>query len=131
VKIRNLDLSTKGRSKRSEKRAALFLSGRVQPASGALPSPSLKGDILTEQFLVDDKITARNSYGIGVALWRKLANESRQLSRHPMLRVCFTDGPTLYVIDEPALAELLEGTKPCPSSLKHKPLPLRKKFRKA
>ena len=107
MKIRNLKhMSTKARSKASEKRAASFMGGKVQPASGALPVAAFKGDVVTDDYMVDDKITGAQSFGVTVALWRKNNNDARRIGKAPMLRIVFTDGPTLYVMDEITFANL-------------------------
>ena len=99
--------TTKARSKKSEKRAAKILNGKVQPASGAINRFDLKADVKTDRFLVDDKITRRASYSLSVKLWRKLTDEAFKNSRSPMMRVDFEDGPTLYVVDEQTIQQLL------------------------
>ena len=92
--------STKRRSKFSEQRAAAVFGGKVQPASGAINRFDLKADIKSAEYLVDDKTTGRNSYGITIDLWRKLSKEAWMNKRKPMMRIEFTKGPTLYVMDE-------------------------------
>ena len=105
--IRKLSLGNKARSKISEKRAAEVFGGRLQPASGAINVASLKGDVKSRQFLVDDKTTKHGSYSISVALWRKLQKEAFMNRRQPAMRVEFTDGPTLYIFDEQTTRRLL------------------------
>lgn len=104
-------LSTRGRSKFSERRAAATLQGRVQPASGALPQTHLKGDVITSKFLVDDKTTESASFSVKTALWQKLSREAFMNKRRPMLRLEFRkEDVTLYVIDEVTLYELLQNS---------------------
>jgi hypothetical protein len=101
------NLSNKARSKHSEKRALQFLGGKLQPASGALPSTFLKGDVKSDLFLVDDKTTHAKQFNLKVALWDKLHKEAWVNNRYPLIRVEFTDGPVLYVLDERTLSELV------------------------
>ena len=102
------NLSTKARSKRSEKRAQKIFGGRIQPASGALNVTGLKGDILSAKFLVDDKTTASGSFSINSKLWRKLRREAMIVGRAPALRIEFSEtSQVLYVFDELSVMEFL------------------------
>ncbi len=100
------NLSNKARSKFSEKRAAETFGGRLQPASGALPSKFMKGDVKSDKFLVDDKVTKHESYSLGVPLWKKLANEAWTNDRRPAMRIAFDSGTTLIVVDELTFREM-------------------------
>jgi hypothetical protein len=103
-----IHLSTKARSKRSERRAANVLGGRVQPASGALPVAYLKGDVVTSRFMVDDKTTEKASFSVPTALWKKLSREAFMARKRPMFRLEFRkEQVTLYVVDEITMMELL------------------------
>jgi len=118
MKLRDLKhLSTRSRSSRSEKRLAKLLGGKVQPASGALPVGALKGDVVTAEFMFDDKITGAASFAVSVKLWRKTANDAARQGRRPVIRISFTEGPNLYIVDEPTFAKLLE----CPSQSDDRP----------
>lgn len=101
-------LSTKARSKRSEKRGATFLGGRVQVASGAINRFDLKADIKTEKYLVDDKTTNLGSFSINFALWKKLAGEAWMNKKRPMMRI-ESQSAVLYVVDELTLKELINS----------------------
>lgn len=101
--------STKRRSKFSERRAAAIIGGKVQPASGAINRFDLKGDVKSKHFLVDDKTTTLGSYSISVKLWRKLTREAFMNKRAPLVRVEFTDGPSLYIIDETTFMKLKDA----------------------
>jgi hypothetical protein len=110
VKIRpRKHLGKKARSRLSERRAQAVFGGRIQPASGALPVAHLKGDILSDKFLVDDKTTGRDSFSMNVRLWRKLAKEAWIIQRRPAFRIEFDAGTVLYVMDELTLHNLLNG----------------------
>ena len=103
-----IHMSTKARSKRSERRAVTVLGGKLQPASGALPPAYLKGDVVTDRFMVDDKTTEKSSYSVHTALWKKLSREAFMSRKKAMLRLEFRkEDLTLYVIDELTLTELL------------------------
>jgi hypothetical protein len=57
--------------------------------------------------LVDDKTTHNKSYGVQVELWRKLTREAFINKRRPAMRIEFSNGPVLYVIDELTFMEKL------------------------
>ncbi len=101
-------LTTKARSKQSERRAAAIFGGRVQPASGAIRRADLKGDVKSPHFLVEDKTTGAASYALAVSTWRKIANEAWSTNRRPAMKVEFTDGPTLIVLDEATFREMMD-----------------------
>lgn len=100
-------LTTKARSRLSERRAAVIFGGRLQPASGAVKRHDLKGDVKSPHFLVEDKTTGAGSYALAVKTWRKISSEAWSQDRRPAMKVEFTDGPTLYVVDEATFIELL------------------------
>jgi hypothetical protein len=108
MKLRRKYHTNKARSKKSEKEAAAFLGGGVQPASGALPNPLMKADVKSANFLVDDKVTDCKSYNVKFDLWLKLKREAFMNRKRPMIRI---NGPTetLYVIDELTLQEMMRG----------------------
>lgn len=99
-------LSNKERSKRSEKRAAKFFQGRLQPASGALKSVFAKADVKSDKFLVDDKVTKNESYSLKIETWRKLSKEAWHNNRRPIIRIAFDSGPVLLVMDELSFNEM-------------------------
>lgn len=101
-------LSTKARSKRSEKRAATFLKGKVQVASGAINRFDLKADVKSDKFLVDDKTTNLGSFSINFSLWKKLSGEAWMNKKRPMMRI-ESQACVLYVIDELTLQEILNS----------------------
>jgi len=110
MKLHKHHLSTRKRSLRSEKRAAKFFGGKVQPASGSINRFDLKGDVKSAEFLVEDKMTANQSYSIKVVTWRKLSNQAWRNNRKPCLRIEFADGPVLYVVDERTMDSLKHDT---------------------
>lgn len=100
-------LSNKQRSKASEKEAARFFKGKVQPASGALKCARLKADVKTDKFLIDDKISAQKGFRVTLKLWRKLSNEAWTINKRPLLRIHLEGATVLFVLDEQTLEELI------------------------
>lgn len=106
MRLNKKNLGNKDRSKRSEKRAAIFLGGKVQPASGAINRFDLKGDVKTERFLVDDKTTTLKSFSINFDTWKKLSGEAWMNKKRPLMRI-ESENHTLYVMDEMTMEELI------------------------
>lgn len=100
------NLSNKARSKVSEKRAAELFNGKLQPASGALPSKFLKADVKSATFLVDDKTTIHESYSIKTSTWQKLSGEAWTNNRRPAMRLEFGSGLVLVVLDATTFQEM-------------------------
>lgn len=99
-------MGNKWRSKKSEKRCAVIFKGRVQPASGALPVASLKGDVITGNFLIDDKTTNGKSFSLNFALFIKLRREAFMNGKKPLFRI-ESQALNLIVIEQKDLLELL------------------------
>lgn len=94
-------LTKRQRSKLSENDLARQFGGRRQPASGALPVAALKGDVITDTFLFDDKTTGAKSFAVNANTFQKLAREAFSVRKVPAMRVRFeTTGRALFVIDE-------------------------------
>lgn len=93
-------------SQKSEKKAAQLYGGRTQIASGALRHA--KGDIKTDLFLIEDKITAKDSYSLRAALWRKIQLEAFNQQKMPMFRTTI-NGVTLCTLSETDLLMILNG----------------------
>jgi len=94
-------LTVKQMSQKSENEAAKKYGGRTQIASGALSHS--KGDIKTETFLIEDKVTAKGSYSIASSVWNKIRKQGLQIGRLPLLRVtinCTSQSETVIVMDE-------------------------------
>lgn len=107
MKLFKKHLSKKGQSKLSEKRAAKFFEGRTQPASGAINRFDLKADVVSKDFLIEDKMTSKKSYSFKVNDWRKLSNHAWKNKRMPCFRIEFVDGPTLLMLDEISFNKLV------------------------
>ena len=95
--------ANKRKSQISEVAAARNFSGRTQIASGALRHA--KGDVKTDTYLIEDKVTDRASFSLKKALWHKIRTEAFNRQRVPMLRIT-VDGLTLCVVAESHLLEL-------------------------
>jgi hypothetical protein len=109
MNVRNL--TNRQRSKISEKHLAKQLGGRVQIASGALPVASLKGDVKTKTFLIDDKTTGAKSYSLKLDDFRKMRKQAFQANRRPAMCVNFeNDGQPvrIFVIEERDFLRLME-----------------------
>lgn len=68
--------------------AARSYGGRATPASG---SGDVKGDVYTENELIECKHTERKSYSLKVADLLKLARQAIMVGRRMVLEVEFTD----------------------------------------
>ena len=79
--------SVKSKANKNEKRLAKKLGGRRQPASGAIDG--YKGDIITKEYLYDDKSTKHFSLPLKFEMLQKLAKEAIDSHREPVLAVTF------------------------------------------
>lgn len=101
TKVSRSHLTNKQRSKWSENELARQYKGRRQPASGALPVAGLKGDVITSDFLFDDKTTGCASFSVNDAAFRKHVVDAFKARRLPVMRVRFEKtNRSVYVIDE-------------------------------
>lgn len=96
--------TNKEKSQKSEKQAAVNFGGRVQIASGALRHS--KGDILTDQYLIEDKVTDKSSYSLKKAIWEKIRLEAFNRQRKPMMRITIA-GRVLCVVEEKEMKVLI------------------------
>jgi len=94
------------KSQRSEKAAANILGGKVQVASGAMQTKWLKGDVVLDDYLVEDKVTSSDSYSLNQNTLSKIFAQARNIGKKPLLRVSMSRG-TYYVLDEVTLVNLL------------------------
>jgi len=97
--------TVKQKSQKSEKTAAKLFGGRMQPASGAMRHA--KGDIKTDVYLIEDKITGNGSYSLKKTIWEKIRLEAYNRRRIPMMRIT-VQGRTLCVVEENHMLQLLE-----------------------
>ena len=81
----------KRKSKRQESIVAKELSGRVQPASGALWGA--KADVRSDLFLVECKTTAKDYYQLSFNVWDKINREAlKEGMRIPVMCIDLNDG---------------------------------------
>lgn len=81
----NKSPSQQGRDR--EKRYAKRIGGRLQPASGALRAVGLKGDIKTKLFLIDSKLTGKETYKLDANTLDKIRDEALSMGKIPALSV--------------------------------------------
>lgn len=94
-------------SAKSEKAAAAKFGGHRQIASGALHFA--KGDIKTERYLIEDKITRGDSFTLTSALWDKIRKEALHARKRPLFRITLGNGKTVVVAQEDDFLELLNN----------------------
>lgn len=102
--------STRAFSAKSEKAAAAKFGGRVQIASGALRVA--KGDVITDRFLIEDKITDKSSFSVSKDIWQKIRAHALRHKRQPMIRITVEGKHTFCVLEEDELLYLLSNQKP-------------------
>jgi hypothetical protein len=79
------------RSQKQEKHLAKTLSGRTQPASGALAF--FEGDVKTDTALVEGKTTKNKSFAVTHQLLMKITSEAVSMRRRPILALRFESIP--------------------------------------
>ena len=82
---------------RKEKNDSKSFGGKRRPRSGGIWF--MPADVVTKDFLIDDKTTKHNSYSITSKTWKKLVNESMLCDKMPVLNVRLGDGIEFTVID--------------------------------
>jgi hypothetical protein len=111
IRVAHKYFGNKKRSQVSERDLAEKLGGRVQPASGAINRMDLKADVKSADFLCDDKVCGGKSFSVSLKLWKKLMVEAWKNGKRPLMRLNFTEGEPLYLMDEVTMLELLDGFK--------------------
>ena len=81
-------LSKSGSSRIQEIRISEDLGGRKTPASGALAGN--KGDVETQRWLIDAKLTEQKSYSLTTKVLRKIDGEAVAYGKIPALVIEFT-----------------------------------------
>lgn len=80
----------KKKSMKQEKRTAKEFGGRTQVASGAIEG--LKGDVRTEDYLIENKFTDAPHYIVDYKIWNKIFKEATKDGiRTPLLQVDVQD----------------------------------------
>jgi hypothetical protein len=75
------------KSRKQEERVAKRVGGRRQPASGALPVPSLKGDIREDRFLIEAKRTDAKSLSIKSEWLMKIESQAEAVGKLPAVSI--------------------------------------------
>lgn len=105
--------SKKKKSQKQESKVAKELSGKTVVASGALWGS--KGDVKTEYFLVECKTTAKDSYRLTHAVWKKILHEAvKDGMRFPLMCIDLYDGKERYAVFQANLFHGIDGV-PKPS----------------
>lgn len=90
----------KRKSMKQESRVAKDFGGRVQVASGAIPSVGMKGDVRTGgsarfndmDLLIENKFTDKSHFAFTKSVWEKIQREAlRDGMRIPLLQVDTSD----------------------------------------
>lgn len=84
------------RSQSQEKSIARDMGGRRTPGSGS--QDHSKGDVKTEEFLVEAKQTISTSYSLKLATWRAIKHQAIRANKEPAM-VIELAGVKLAVID--------------------------------
>lgn len=99
----------KKKSQAQEKKTAELLGGRPQIASGAIWT--MKADVRTEDFLVENKFTDSDHYSLTRATWEKIEKEAINDSlRTPMMQIDVKE-QQVVVIDKNLWECISEGYK--------------------
>ena len=77
---------------KQEKRIATELGGRLTPASGAGP---IKGDVQTDDYIIEAKTTTKKSYAVTTTTLKKLEQQSHLQSKKPALFIQFEESPLM------------------------------------
>ena len=93
-------------SQKHEARLAKVFSGEVQAASGALWSR--KGDVRTDDLLIEHKYTGKASFTVKAAVLEKIVKEAILDSRMPVLGVSLND-VNYVILDEQDFLELRQN----------------------
>lgn len=92
-------MTSKRRSQKQEKSVAKDMNARVTPASGA--KWGQKGDVRSEDFLIECKTTNKDYYSITTKVWEKIRLEATQdHGRIPLLVIDLRDQDR-YVVFRP------------------------------
>lgn len=99
-------------SRKSEKELAKKIGGKLKTGSGN--TWRSKGDVATEQFLLDDKTSVSGdmkSYSINKAKFYKHHKDARMEGKIGLYRINMGKGKGLIILDENDFWELMEGMK--------------------
>lgn len=100
----------KRRSKLQERKAARDFGGSVTVASGN--QWHSKGDVRTDNWLIECKTTTKDSYSLNVKTWSKINTEAILENRDPIMEIEFSErGVSLVVLDKNDFMRLLSGAE--------------------
>jgi len=86
-------------SKLQEAKTARDFGGVITPGSGN--QWHSKGDVRTPDFLVECKLTSKDSYSLKASTWSKIATEALLEGRDPVMEINFIDrGVSVVVMDK-------------------------------
>jgi hypothetical protein len=94
---------------KKEAKDALDFQGKRTPRSGGFWS--FPGDVASDQFLIDSKITKQKSYSLTKNIWDKISHEALKSRKMPLLSISIIDDENeleLCVLDKNDLIELLQ-----------------------
>lgn len=98
--------SNKKLSKLQEAKTARDFGGLTTPGSGN--QWHSKGDVKSDQFLIECKTTSKDSYGLKAAIWSKIATEALLEDRTPLMDIEFIDrGVSVIVIDKSDFLQMI------------------------
>ncbi len=107
--------------RKAETRTNKRLGGRATRASGAMQSD--KGDIVLEEFLVENKATETASFSLKHEVLAKISREALDTKRQPALTVQFVDSigkPKKFgswvLVPEPLFRDICRAPAPAPAS---------------
>lgn len=83
-------------SRRKERDTAREVEGRLTPASGATRGD---GDVVTEDFMIEEKATSNRSYRLSVNTLKKALAQAAQQRRDWLFRIRLPDGFDIAVLD--------------------------------
>lgn len=93
------------RSRLQEKRAAADYGGRIRPGSGN--QWHSKGDVSSEDYLIECKTTTKASYSLRTDIMGKIMDEALLESKVPLLEIEFSEnGLTCIIMDKHDFLEL-------------------------
>lgn len=93
---------------KKEKSDADIFKGKRTPRSGGFWA--FPGDVRSDKFLIDSKVTEQKSYSINKNIWEKVEHEALKSGKIPILSVSIiNDGIELVVLDRNDFVELLKN----------------------
>ena len=80
-------MDNKKLSNKHEQYIAKVLGGKTQIASGAIPLVGMKGDVVTKDFLIECKATAKSYFNLKRKVVEKIEKEALKCGRVPLLAI--------------------------------------------